>query len=431
MQPPEMNPRITSREQVSRIDRGYYRRTSRLQAARGWLVAAGLAAAVGWCAWGASDPVRHHAPGPVVAAHARWERDCQACHVPLSPIEDDTFLSSDRTRHLMAAKCEACHRAAAHHPLQVEAETGSCVSCHADHRGRSADISRVADRTCTACHADIARHRLPAEWPTGVAASPAVPNVTRFDDEGHPEFASLARDPGRLKFSHGRHMAAGLVFGAPTKEGPLTWEKLAADDRDRLMPAAATAGDAVQLSCASCHEFATSAPVDAIRQTTARLAASPPGAYPLPVSFERHCAACHKLPYDPDQPGRSLPHGLAAEPLRRFLLTALVEDSAAGRAALDGPVRPRALPANTPAAERPSETLRSELHTRLDVTRSFSRGVCGKCHDVADVELPAVELLRRDGANAVETWFRVPPVQVPDVWLAKARFSHVPHRAVE
>ena len=84
------------------------------------------------------------------------------------------------------------------------------------------------------------------------------------------------------------------------------------------MPVAAAAGDAVQLSCASCHEFATSAPADAIRQTTARLAASPPGAYPLPVSFERHCASCHALPYDPDQPGRSLPHGLAAEPLRQI-----------------------------------------------------------------------------------------------------------------
>jgi hypothetical protein len=439
MPPFEPHRQATSREQVSRIDRGYYKRGSRLRTARAWLITAGVVLAAGWCAWGAIDPVRHHAPGPVIAAHARWERDCQACHVPLTPIKSDTFLSSDVTRSTMDAKCEACHRSAPHHPLQVVAQTGECASCHVDHRGRAADISRVADRTCTACHADINAHRLVEA--TGTAAGVVVPStvtapITRFDDEHHPPFASLVKDPGTLKFSHGRHMTAGLVFGGPSKTQPLTYAMLAEADRARVMPMGAAAQDPVQLSCASCHEFAPGTPPDDIRRVTALLTASKPGAYALPVSFERHCVACHKLPYEPDGTGGSLPHGLDAEATRRFILTALLEKSPSAEAALDAPAPPRALPANRPPANPQVETLRDELRGKVDASRSFARGGCGKCHDVADVELPRESLLggaeaAGGGRGETEIWFRVPPVGVPDVWLTKARFDHGPHRSFE
>lgn len=439
MPPFEPQRRATSREHVSRIDRGYYKRVSRLRTARAWLITAGVIAAIGWCAWGALDPVRHHAPGPVITAHARWERDCQACHVPFEPIKDDTFLSSDQTRSTMDAKCEACHRAAAHHPLQVVAQTGECASCHIDHRGRAADISRVDDRTCTSCHADITAHRIVEA--TGTAAGVVVPStvtapITRFDDEHHPSFASLEKDPGKLKFSHGRHMTAGLVFGGPSKTQPQTYATLSEADRARLMPAGVAVDDLVQLSCASCHEFAPGLPPDDIRQVTALLTASKPGAYALPVSFERHCVACHKLPYEPDGAGGSLPHGLDAEATRRFLLAALLEKSPSTGAALDAPVPPRALPANRPPPSPPLETLRGALRQKLDASRSFTRGSCGKCHEVDDVKLAGENLLGKpEGAGGArgetEIWFRVPPTMVPDVWLAKARFDHGPHRSFE
>lgn len=437
MEPHAPNRRATSREQVSRIDRGYYRRASPLRSWRTWLCVAGLVAAAGWSAWGWFDGPRHLAPGPVVAAHARWERDCNACHVPFTPIKEDTWLSTDRTRAAMDAKCESCHRSAAHHPLQVAAEVGSCASCHADHRGRGADISRVADRTCTECHADIEKHRLPALAGTeaaSVAPSAVTMPITRFDDEHHPPFASLAADPGKLKFSHGRHMTAGLVFGGPSRDGPLTYAKLAPGDRARLMPAGAAEMDLVQLSCASCHEFASSQSAGDVRQVSGQLTAAQPGAYALPVSFERHCVACHALPYDPAAPERTMPHGLDAEATRRFLVTALLEASATGQAALDAPVPPPALPANAPPDPPPLATLRDELRGRVDVSRTFTRGVCGKCHEVADARLPAAALLHAAGQAAdegPETWFRVPPVGVPAVWLTKSRFDHVPHRAFD
>lgn len=431
MEHPDTFRRATSREQVSRIDRGYYTRQSPMRAWRTWLTAVGLLAAVGWCAWGAIDATRHHSPGAVAAGHARWERDCEACHVPLSPIKDDTWLSTEATRAAMDAKCEACHRAAAHHPLELAAEVGSCASCHVDHRGREADLARVSDRTCTACHADIAAHRIAGNPEATVSPSAVSAPITRFDDDHHPAFASLAKDPGRLKFSHGRHMTAGLTFGGPSKSPPMTYAMLAEVDRRRLAPAGVADGDLVQLSCGSCHEFATSLPPDDVRQMTALLTASKPGAYALPVSYERHCAACHALPSEPDSPDRLMPHGLDAAGMRRFLVTAALEGAASGRAALDEPLPRRPLPANAPVQTPAVETLRGEVRTRLDASRNFSRGVCGKCHEVEDATISIAGLLGGGGTELSETWFRVPPTGVPDVWLAKARFSHVPHRGFD
>jgi len=430
----------TSRDQAARIERDYYKRVAPLRSARRWLALAGVVAAAAWCGWGLADRAAHHSPGRVAAAHARWEQDCGACHVPLGTAR--SLLSFDAVRlprltpsELRSAedtRCEACHRAAPHHARQIDAEVGSCGSCHADHQGREADITRVADRTCTACHGDIAAHRQASEDET---PPPVTASITRFDTDHHPPFASLAKDPGRLKFSHGRHMTAGLTFGGPSKSPPLTYAMLGETDRLRAMPPTAAEGDLVQLSCGSCHEFATSLPTDDIRQVTARIAASKPGAYALPISFERHCAACHPLPFEPDDPKRSMPHGLDAEAMRRFILTAVLEASPSASTALDAPVPPKPLPANRPPPP-PVATIRTELRSAVDASRSFARGMCGKCHDVADTELPVATLLEVSGSagrgtGGVETWFRVPPVGVPDVWFEKARFDHGPHRGFD
>ncbi|MFM8891927.1 MAG: multiheme c-type cytochrome, partial [Planctomycetia bacterium] len=120
--------RQTSRGQVSRIDRGYFHRRSRFERTRSWLIVAGLTLGVAWIAWGAYDTRLHYSPGAVTTVHAKWENDCNACHVPLSPIKDNTWVSTDATRQAMDRKCEACHRGPAHHPLQVSAEVGSCAS---------------------------------------------------------------------------------------------------------------------------------------------------------------------------------------------------------------------------------------------------------------------------------------------------------------
>ena len=457
-------PRQTSRGQVSRIDRGYLERPNHLLIARRWLVAACLAAGAGWAAWGAFDQPLHHAPGPVTAVHAKWEQDCQACHVPFAPIKDDTWLSTAATRHEMDAKCESCHRGASHHPLQVSAEVGSCASCHADHRGREADISRVADRTCTACHADIAAHRIAdAAGPHSTVDAP----ITRFDDEHHPAFAGLAGDPGRLKFSHGRHMRAGLTFAPATAAGPAggwTYAMLAPDDRDRYRPAGVADAAPVQLSCASCHEFGSSPSTGPVHTVSAALAAAPAGAYALPVDFGRHCAACHALPYDgldgrqdgaapgelvlpaaahartdPAGPApvagrldRTLPHGLDAAGIATFLESRFLKDALAADATLlaEPPAPRRPLPGGDASADAAAVPVRTLVAERVRRGLAFARGTCEKCHDVQAVQLPdAAHLLA--GVNAAPAWFEVSPTRVPDIWLKKARFDHGPHRAYD
>ena len=470
--------RTTSRGQVSRIDRGYYKRTSALQRARRWLTVAGLLAGVAWVAWGAIDQPRHHSPGPVAAVHARWERDCEACHVPLEPIKDGTFLSTGATRVRADTRCEACHAGAAHHPLQIAAEAGSCASCHTDHRGRDADIVRVADHACTQCHGDLTAHR--RSGVAGIEPSPVVQPISGFAAGRHPPFRSLEKDPGRLKFSHGRHMLPGLSFASAEADGPprgtrWTYGMLPEADRPRYQPRDKTADGLVQLSCASCHQFAASG-ADDLRTVSALLAGAAPGAYALPVSFERHCAACHQLPFAGvtggdgvagvargdgvagvargdgvagvargdgvaggdgavDQPAVAeavLPHGLSADGLRRYLETVALRDAFKGDPALlDQPPAVPPLPSirESDPASRPVGGLVDE---RLARSRTFARATCEKCHATTEVALPAdTSLLPALAGGADSGWFAVEPPRVPDVWLTKARFNHQPHRSFD
>ena len=97
----------TSRGQVSRIDRSYFHRRNWFQQARWWLIVACLGLGTAWAVWGAFDTRLHYSPGDVAAVHAKWENDCNACHVPLSPIKDNTWLSTAATRQAMDGKCEA------------------------------------------------------------------------------------------------------------------------------------------------------------------------------------------------------------------------------------------------------------------------------------------------------------------------------------
>lgn len=436
----------TSREQAARIDRGYFKRVNSLQRARRWLVFGGIALAVAWCAWGAIDVPAHHSPGPVAAFHATWEHDCEACHVPFSPIKPGTWLTTLETRREADAKCEKCHTGPAHHLLEIAAEVGSCASCHADHRGREHDLTRVGDRTCTACHADIAAHRTAV---AGIEPSHETAPITRFDAAHHPAFTGLASDPGRLKFSHGRHMRAGLTFGPPGRQGspdaargaPLTYAMLATSDEIRYRPADAQADDAVQLSCTSCHEFGSDLSAGDLRAVSAILAGAKPGAYALPVDFERHCAACHQLPLDavavgehpkPDVDGNAtIPHGLDPAALRRFIESVAVRRALADAAPED--TRERPLPTSPPGdGDRLREDVVRSARNFAATTQSFVRGTCQKCHDIEEKVLPSAgSLLAAADPRVAADWFRTVPTNVPDVWLKKARFDHQPHRAYD
>ncbi len=129
--------------------------------------------------------------GPLSTHHAVLEEtgQCTACH--------DGFASATED------KCGVCHEAfsgpvAAHgFPAHVLYRSGNfqrldedhgeglaCRTCHTEHQGRTADITRVANATCEGCH-----------------------GFGGFDD--HPEFAFLARDEkdhDGLRFTHTKHV---------------------------------------------------------------------------------------------------------------------------------------------------------------------------------------------------------------------------------
>ncbi len=176
-------------------------------------------AVLGTCVWLAlgfatSDGGQsRYSRGQVAKVHEKWNNDCQACHVPFSPISEQSLFMS----HPSPAdkNCQDCHaknnRATGDHYVGREPASNqlrSCAGCHRDHHGAEADYSlvRLADADCASCHKDLKNH-----YGSG---KPIVfaNDVTSFAK--HPEFGAYSKgvkDPGKLKFNHKLHMQPGQV----------------------------------------------------------------------------------------------------------------------------------------------------------------------------------------------------------------------------
>jgi len=98
-----------------------------------------LALSLSPCAWPASIETLIM-PGPVTKAHAKLESNCSACH--------------DRTdRSRQTALCLDCHKEIAadirdktrYHGRMQSSATGQCRGCHAEHKGRDADINKLSE----------------------------------------------------------------------------------------------------------------------------------------------------------------------------------------------------------------------------------------------------------------------------------------------
>ncbi|MEO8166818.1 MAG: cytochrome c3 family protein [bacterium] len=130
------------------------------------------------------------AAGPVSANHANFESECSKCHLSF--------------RGVVNSKCSVCHEKTndklgiytfkAHYlyrseePQRIQEgmskhgrDEGNCASCHPDHRGRDAKITRVLDSQCAQCH------------------------YASFNKD-HPPFRTLAAaDDSTLKMTHVKH----------------------------------------------------------------------------------------------------------------------------------------------------------------------------------------------------------------------------------
>jgi predicted CXXCH cytochrome family protein len=456
--------RDTGKVRRTRIELGYYRGSDRIGRWRGWLCLGVIGCIAGWLGLEAvagrdrstgariGEPSVIASKGPLVQAHALWDSTCQACHVPFTPINSSEWapvLTAGSTAS--NDQCRTCHAGPAHHPAKERQEDiPACASCHIDHRGREASLLAMDDSVCTRCHANLAGHMIPG-------ATTRVEDVTRFDtvhpQEFKPNPVDRSKSPGRVKFNHARHLAAGL----PLKEGGalFTFAYLAEKDRNRYGWEAGQSVDSpVHLKCAACHQLdgddAASAggPVSA-SQTPPRLA----GAYMLPVTYDRHCAACHPLAFDSEPPREKLRPGVqpaevfqvrhgvqpvkVVEQLRRFYAARAVS---ADQGFLHKFVPPRPLPDRPSGAseERFNEAIETNVATagRLLFGAAIDQAVlrqlnlpqgrrgCVECHNLK----PHAERLAHSTDFAA---LEVEPVLMTPVWLESAFFNHTTHRALD
>lgn len=81
-------------------------------------------------------------PGPVIAGHAKFEKECGRCHEPFSKTRQSSL-------------CATCHKETAsdikhgrgYHGRTKSIATTECKQCHTDHEGRDADIVRLDRET--------------------------------------------------------------------------------------------------------------------------------------------------------------------------------------------------------------------------------------------------------------------------------------------
>ena len=324
-----------------------------------------------------------HAPGPVAAAHAVWETNCEACHIPNKSLNGHSWTAGLLGKEGDSSRCEVCHAGPQHHPNQHTEP--ACASCHQEHKGREHQLTRIADRHCQGCHREIAAHS------KGDAEQLKDRNVISF--EKHPEFRLQREnlpDRGALTFSHARHMTPGMVLTAGGK------------------PAVDAHGDPLKLECAACH----------------RLDAR--GAYMQPVSYEVDCRDCHVLTLgnnaskDLLSPQFAIPHGLQPDDIHRLLEgTFLGRHLAGAQPDLAGFLeRPFV---TLPGKQRGGEpAVRAILERQLNVAETLlyeGSHSCGECHQFVQGQRHA-------------DWRVVTP-NVKDVWYEKARFSHAAHRALD
>jgi hypothetical protein len=337
--------------------------------------------------------------GPLSAAHAQLENNCQACHVkPFEAVRDQS--------------CKACHTNVHDHadPFRLARaepdldrwgkvmlafkETfnlppGRCVDCHTEHEGKRA-MPTTAQRFCSDCHQSL-HSKLP---------DTKLANAGDFGTL-HPEFRpalitqwvqdkpvvqrlALSSNPmeqTNLKFPHALHLSKTNGVAQMAR-------RLSAEH-----------GFGQSLDCADCHD------------------PDPSGARFQPVSMAEDCAMCHSLDFE--RQGslvRTLRHGDPAQ------VVADLKDFYR--------IRPPRLPPNLqPGARRlPGDSMESHelaqfrravanpARAEQAIRAVFSRG--GACYDCHEVQAP------RRGSLA----YKIRPVAFPVRYMLHGWFDHKAHQ---
>jgi hypothetical protein len=414
----------TTKERAGRItNRDYFHQSKWLTANMYWLALVGVLTALGglftvlliWWAVAVvitgrqAGPV---SPGPIASVHATWENRCDSCHQPFSNIH-------------LADRCDTCHGGPLHFQGQLnyqQASRQNCAECHTDHRGRGFSLAQVSDEACTKCHANLKpEHKFASRITAFLENHPENSiSLKSFDPEKHR----------RIKFDHALHMSAGLVrepsnpraFRLSNIKDPV--DKQRYKDLQRSNDNT----DLVQLDCRACHlldagdaypnsDDSGNKSLFIGRLPKRDLPSRVAGGNPLPVNYNQHCRACHPMASIGDQ---TAPHGIQPGALREFVKGVYSAKLLAGESIAGAPVIRDVRRLDRPEPPQVIEA-RAALQNAMDETRrhfDMSNDGCTKCH-----------VYSSDDASFFDRVVQSPPAR--DVWYEHARFTHVPHRAVQ
>jgi pSer/pThr/pTyr-binding forkhead associated (FHA) protein len=320
--------------------------------------------------------------GDVASAHHFFRKDCGACHQsPFVRVTDQACLS--------------CHKKARAH---VDTEffklpkltRTRCAECHVEHNGKHALIDRE-DKLCSDCHQDLNKQQgisteLGNAWDFGLQHPQFKPTLIHFkngretkirvsmnDKDNHDNF----REESNLEFPHDVHL---------TKKGLATFNE-----------------EIRRLNCENCHVLDSG------------------GVGFEKINYEKHCADCHPLSFEPSDITRLLPHGKVSEIMYQL-------QEYYGERALKGDYH---LDSDAPSIVKqgrfPGESLQAEDRMiALDWAREkaekiaqdvFEFSLCIECHVVKKIK------------ETPPRW-SITPVKINQKWFPKARFSHAKHLTI-
>ncbi len=429
-----MPPVETGKQRSQRIELDYYRQRGGL--AHSKVALSGVAAVFGIAAIVYSSTHGSVAnPAPIAEAHAHFEQDCSSCHTALTPIAKDSvrelsippLLDVNHAKSVQNTftKCTACHQGS--HPIDNHYKDKmvgdwhlvdeNCALCHADHQGRSFDLTHVANDSCVVCHEKLSEV---CDGSKQVVQKQQT-SITAFSKSGHGDFLSLAAgDTGRIKFDHAQHLLPGQSRHGEAGKDAMKLDRIDPELRPFYR---ANENGFVVLDCDSCHQLDGAAS----GSTGSLASASELGKYMQPISFDRHCSACHQAnPAGRVEGTLPIPHAAPWSEVDRWIATRLLikKQNEIGNPLKIGPQAE--VPDSSDVPDEPSGELTSLTLARqwLDgndkpTLRLALEKQCSTCH-VDDLTTDAAITKVRESGSPM----------VPDRWLVHGIYDHAAHPAV-
>ena len=306
--------------------------------------------------------------GEMSGAHKAFGTNCASCHESaFVPVRSSSCLSCHQTigQHadphmspdadLNKQRCESCHHEHKGMTLATRNDQADCVSCHQDTKSYAPNTKLHDVRDFGSDH---------PEFSVSLVQDAALHTVARFplDDKN-------AVDNSHLKFTHMTHLKLEKVKAAGAKVGS---------------------------TCATCHEE------------------TPGGMVFKPVTYDKACAECHQLQFEPKHPEWRLPHGHPEDVANR--LRGYYSEAALANETFPAPNSDIFAKPGAPLPPPPTGAEMVSAQTANAMMSAIARSACGECH-----------VTQAPAAGEPASAWKILPVYVPDRFLPKAQFRHDKH----